>query len=105
MDVKPYLRSITIQKPKGNLLRSYPFNIPAVRAIDVLEFHPDVTFLIGENGCGKSTILEALAVMMNFGAQGGTGNFSMDDPSGLSTLYDYIKPKRSFQRPKDRYFL
>jgi len=76
-----------------------------VRTLDVLEFHRDVTFLIGENGSGKSTILEAIAVAMEFGAQGGTGNFSMDDAAGLSQLHRHIRAKRSFQRPKDRYFL
>lgn len=34
---------------------------------------------------------------MDFGAQGGTGNFSMDDDGGSSRLQDYIKPKRSFE--------
>ena len=102
---KPYLKSITIMKPKGQALKEHPFDIPAVQAIDTLEFHPDVTFLVGENGSGKSTILEAIAVAMEFGAQGGTGNFSMDDRDGLSKLHNFIRPKRSYQRPRDRYFL
>jgi predicted ATPase len=39
----------------------YPFCIPAVRHLERLEFHPAVTFFIGENGSGKSTLIEALA--------------------------------------------
>lgn len=40
----------------------FPFNIPAIRALDSLDFTSPVTFLVGENGSGKSTFLEALAV-------------------------------------------
>jgi predicted ATPase len=36
-----------------------------------LNFTTPVTFLVGENGSGKSTILEALAWCVGFGAQGG----------------------------------
>jgi ATPase subunit of ABC transporter with duplicated ATPase domains len=36
---------------------AYPFSLPAVEDIDKLMFHPQVTFLVGENGTGKSTLL------------------------------------------------
>jgi predicted ATPase len=105
MEIKPYLKSIMIRKAEGELSRGHPFNIPAVKYLDTLEFHPDVTFLVGENGSGKSTLLEAIAGALDFGAQGGTGNFRMADLGGDSKLCDYIRPKRSFQKPRDRYFL
>jgi recombinational DNA repair ATPase RecF len=38
------------------------FSLPAFRALDRIFFHPAVTFLIGENGTGKSTLLEVIAV-------------------------------------------
>jgi predicted ATPase len=105
IEAKPYLKSISILKPEGERLNSHPFNIPAISQLEQLEFHRDVTFLVGENGSGKSTLLEAIAMAMDLGAQGGTGNFSIDDPTGLSELYRFVRAKRSFQRPKDRYFL
>jgi len=49
--------------------------VPAVRELRGLEFHPDVTFIIGENGCGKSTLLEAIAAAWGFNPEGGTVNF------------------------------
>jgi predicted ATPase len=103
MEIKPYLKSISIRKPEDGGHR-FPFTIPAVRLIDELEFHPDVTFLIGENGSGKSTILEAIASVMEFGAQGGSLNTKMRD-RGQSGLDRYVRPKRSYQRPRDKYFL
>jgi predicted ATPase len=70
--------------------------------MDVLEFHRDVTFFIGENGSGKSTVLEAIAAVMNYGAQGGTGNFRMADSAGSAGLQDYVTPKRSLKAPRDK---
>src|SRR5215217_462220 len=39
----------------------YPFDLPVVRTLDEIEFRSPVTFFVGENGSGKSTILEAIA--------------------------------------------
>jgi predicted ATPase len=41
---------------------TYPSSLPAIREVKKIEFHPKVTFIIGENGIGKSTLLEAIAV-------------------------------------------
>lgn len=41
---------------------SYPFALPVVRSLERIEFHPEVTFIVGETGSGKSTLLEAVAV-------------------------------------------
>ena len=40
---------------------SFPFNLEVVKSLHSLEFSAPVTFLVGENGSGKSTVLEALA--------------------------------------------
>jgi predicted ATPase len=39
----------------------YPFDIPVVQSLDTIEFRSPVTFFVGENGSGKSTMLEAIA--------------------------------------------
>lgn len=49
----------------------FPFSIPAISKLN-LSLKKYVTFLVGENGSGKSTILEALADRMGFNAMGGT---------------------------------
>lgn len=100
---KPFLRSIEL-KP-GFDADSYPFSIPAIGALDEFEFHEDITFFVGENGSGKSTMLEGIALAMGFGAQGGTKNVLLEDAGGNSGLHEYIKAIKSFAHPKDNYFL
>ena len=39
----------------------YPFNITALQGRRTLGFHEPVAFFVGENGCGKSTLIKALA--------------------------------------------
>ena len=84
---------------------SYPFCIPAIRAIDRLELHPAVTFLIGENGMGKSTLIEAIAVRYGFNAEGGSRNFRFDTRVSHSSLHRHLTLERGVRRPTDGYFL
>ncbi|MFS0783242.1 AAA family ATPase [Bacillus sp. 1P06AnD] len=55
------ISSITLSHKKKET-SSYPFTIPLIRSLSSLAFSSPVTFFAGENGSGKSTILEALAV-------------------------------------------
>ncbi|UTW46641.1 AAA family ATPase [bacterium SCSIO 12696] len=68
-------------------------------------FHPHITFFVGENGTGKSTFLEALAVAWGFNAEGGTKNFSFSTRISHSPLWKYLRLSRPFERPKDGFFL
>jgi predicted ATPase len=58
-----HLRSVTFNAPLGALASEFPFTIPAVQSLigRTLTFTTPVTVLVGENGSGKSTVLEALA--------------------------------------------
>ncbi len=49
---------------------AYPFNLPVIESLDSIQFDPRVTFFVGENGSGKSSLLEAIAVGMNCPAVG-----------------------------------
>jgi len=61
MEARPYLRQISLPV-NAERDQQYPFSIPAIREMGTITFHPDVTFFVGENGTGKSTLLEAIAV-------------------------------------------
>ena len=49
----------------------FPFDVPALAAIEQLRLDVAVTLLAGENGAGKSTILELVAAAIGFAAEGG----------------------------------
>jgi len=104
----PYRGESAIHASRGNEVGfdDFPFNIPAVRELQSIEFHADVTFFVGENGSGKSTILEAIALALGFGIEGGTLNNRLLNTSGEHTrLADHIRMSRSTRRPGDGYFL
>lgn len=83
----------------------YPFCIPAVREMDDIEFHPNVTFFVGENGSGKSTVLEAIAIALGFGPEGGTKNVRFSTVESVSPLHQALRVARGVPRPSDGYFL
>lgn len=100
---EPFLRKVTfkVQPPDRTV---YPFAIPAVAALDGLTFG-QVTFFVGENGSGKSTILEAIAVAAGFNAEGGTSNFRFASRPSESPLHEVLRVVRSPFRPRTGFFL
>ena len=84
---------------------SYLFDIPALRSIDSIEFHTPITLFAGENGMGKSTLLEAMAVAAGFNPEGGTRNYAFSTYDSHSELCGAIKFVKNAQRPKWGYFL
>jgi predicted ATPase len=105
INVRPYLREVSLKREKVPNYQDYPFCIPAIRELDALEFHQDVTFIVGENGCGKSTLLEAIATAWGFNPEGGTINFRFSTRSSHSELHRYMRLVKSVRRPRDGFFL
>ncbi len=83
----------------------YPFSLPVARHLESLSFRAPVTFFVGENGTGKSTLLEALAVAMGFNAEGGTRNFRFATKETHSPLGDRLTVIKGVKRPRDGFFL
>lgn len=100
-----YLLSAKLLREKVPSFEEYPFNLEVVRNFESLEFHPKVTFIIGENGSGKSTLLEAIATAWGFNPEGGTKNFNFATRSSHSNLHEYFRLAKSFRKAKDGFFL
>ncbi len=99
-----YLRSITLRRAEVPSFDAYPYAIPAIRALDKLEFDPGVTFFVGENGSGKSTLVEAIAVAAGFNAEGGSKNFNFATRSTDTELHEHVSLVRGTKRERDGYF-
>lgn len=105
MNRKPYLIEVQIAREKIDNFYEFPFNIPAIRNLSSIRFHEDVTFFVGENGAGKSTFIEAVAVGLGFGPEGGTRNVQFATHNNTSKLVRYLKLIRGYKVPDDHYFL
>jgi len=103
MEFNGYLLSLRFNQE--HLPERYPFNIPCLKYFRELAFHPNVTFFTGENGVGKSTLIEALAVSLGFNAEGGSKNFNFASKATHSELHNYLTISKSFRKPKDGFFL
>ena len=57
-----YLKQVEIHSETFPVLNFYPFNLGLFQNTEKIEFNTPVTLFIGENGTGKSTLLEALAI-------------------------------------------
>lgn len=84
---------------------AWPYCLPVVRSLETVEFHPKVTYFVGENGSGKSTLLEALAIAAGFNAEGGSRNFRFSTQDSHSGLSAQLRLARGTDRPRDGYFL
>lgn len=93
-----------LEKSKIASPTEYPFTIPAIRQLDHLKFHPKITFFIGENGMGKSTLIEAIAVKWGFNAEGGSKNFNFATKATHSNLSSAIVLEKG-SNAKDGFFL
>lgn len=86
---------------------SYLCDLPVIKHLsryERIEFSAPVTFFVGENGTGKSTLLEAIAVAFGFNAEGGSKNFNFTTNATHSDLWEHLTlVKREFAR--DGFFL
>ena len=104
---RQYLVDMRLKSEGVDSFEKFPFSLPAVRPLrkKTLEFHPAVTFFVGENGSGKSTLLEAIAVACGFNAEGGSRNFRFGTRDSHSELHRFLSIARGIQRPRDGFFL
>lgn len=100
----PYISAVALT---GEVEEPYLLDIPAIRHLaegGPLELTRPVTFLVGENGTGKSTLLEAIAVACGFNPEGGSRNFNFSTRATHSELCDHLTVVRSAY-PRDGFFL
>lgn len=104
LDSKLYVQKIKLDRENIPSFLEYPFNIEVVKNFDEIELKAPVTFLVGENGIGKSTFIEALAISLGLNPEAGTQNFHFKTNNTHSKLSDYLIVPR-YDKPKTKFFL
>lgn len=101
-----YVSRVRISKeiPQGNYLRDLPV-VKNLKKMDGIRLSRNVTFLVGENGVGKSTLIEGIAVAMGFNPEGGTVNFNFATQESHSDLHNYLAVSRGYKKRRDGFFL
>ena len=84
---------------------SYLRDIPAFSGINRISFTHPVTFFVGENGSGKSPLLEAIAIAYGFNPEGGTRNYSFSTYDSHSELCSAIRLSKGIRHAGWGYFL
>ncbi len=84
---------------------SYLRRIPALCRLDSLDFSQNIVCFTGENGTGKSTLLEAIAIAAGFNPEGGSRNFLFHTRETHSELWSALSLIRGYRQPKDGFFL
>src|SRR5690606_13946007 len=94
------LSSFSIQSGRSN---PFPYDIDAVRHARDIDISNPVTFFIGDNGTGKSTLLETLAFRLQLPHMDGT-DYSKSGFEAARTLVPHLELKWEVERPLGFFF-
>ena len=78
----PYLRRVWLDASRIDDREAYPFCLPFLHEEFELSFDRPITIIVGENGTGKSTLLEGIAVLAGSDEAGGGRGYRAVDHSG-----------------------
>ncbi|XXM72539.1 AAA family ATPase [Lysinibacillus sphaericus] len=99
-----YIRGISLKEDRIPSYNEFPFCLPVMKHFSEMMFHPNVTYIIGENGMGKSTLLEGIAIALGFNPEGGTLNFNFSSYDSHSDLHEFLRIVKGVERAKDSFF-
>ena len=67
----PYLKRVWLDQSRVADAAAYPFCLPFLCNGFELDFETSITIIVGENGTGKSTLLEGIAALAGYDEAGG----------------------------------
>jgi predicted ATPase len=83
----PYLRRLWLEPSRIADRKAYPFCLPFLHDDFELSFDRAITIIVGENGTGKSTLLEGIAVLAGYDeAGGGKGYMPVDHSKAIEAM-------------------
>jgi predicted ATPase len=88
------LKKLTLIRDRVQDWQAYPFSVAAISGMGELDLRSRVVFFAGENGTGKSTLLEAIAAHYGFGREGGNRSFRNDSTDSNHSIDPLVKALR-----------
>src|SRR5262245_15140874 len=83
----PYLKRVWLDASRVTDPAAYPCCLPFLQQGFELDFEHAITIIVGENGTGKSTLLEGIAALAGYDeAGGGKGYMPIDHSNALEVM-------------------
>lgn len=95
-----YITSLHINNERDH---PFPYDVPAIKYAKHLDINCPVVFFIGDNGTGKSTLIETLAHHLQLPHMDGSG-YGSRGFSAAMTLAPYIELEFKIDRPVGFFF-
>jgi Predicted ATPase len=90
----PYIKSININTAQTN---PYPYDVPSIKFAKNIDLSHSINFVIGDNGTGKSTLLESIAFRLQLPHMDGS-DYSKKSFAAAVTLAPYLDIKFKIER-------
>jgi predicted ATPase len=101
----PFIESVLLDRTRIYDPEHYAFHLPSLKKFTSIDLHPQVTFFVGENGSGKSTMLEAIAIASGLNAEGGSRNMKFATRESHSELHKALRLRRYHALVPDAWFM
>ncbi|WP_338453297.1 AAA family ATPase [Niallia oryzisoli] len=99
-----YIKRVSLNEQHISSFDHFPLSLPVMKNFHEILFHPNVTYIVGENGMGKSTLLEGIAIALGFNPEGGSLNFNFSSYDSHSNLEQYLRIAKGVYRAEDQFF-
>ncbi|MBN1374581.1 MAG: AAA family ATPase [Dehalococcoidia bacterium] len=99
-----HISSVTLHPERYPVLDSYPFNLNIFQRSKNIDFTSPVTFFVGENGTGKSTLLRAICLKCGIHIWENLEGVRYEYNPYESSFHEYIEIKWTDGPVKGSYF-
>nr|WP_241558941.1 AAA family ATPase [Oceanobacillus halophilus] len=99
-----YMKRVLLKTERISSYAKFPLNLSVIKNFKELILHPNVTYIVGENGMGKSTLLEGIAIGLGFNPEGGTLNYNFSSYDSHSNLDEYLRIAKGPYKPDNSFF-
>ena len=91
MRSRQYIDEVVLLRERVESWDEYPFCVPSIRNLKKLSLAQPVTFFMGDNASGKTTLLEAIARLAGLNVEGGGRLHGFSETGRTSQLAEAVR--------------